>query len=112
MAKTKANEREFQGQAISWIKAQIEHGGLVFENATNDSSLYGVQTVKFPDVLLTLDFECNQAFCGWELKTPTTNVRDKELLSKAVEKAHLLNAKYFVTWNMQTAIRKGKGYGL
>jgi len=104
MAKTRANEREFQGQAIAWIKAQIEHGGLAFKNATNDSSLYGMPTVKFPDVLLTLDFECNQPFCGWELKTPTTDVRDKELLTKAVEKAQTLDAKYFVTWNMQTAI--------
>jgi len=104
MVKTRANEREFQGEVGNWIKAQISHGGLAFAKATTDSSLYGLPTVKFPDVLLTLDFECNQPFCGWELKTPTTNVRDKELLSKAVEKAHLLNAKYFVTWNMQTAI--------
>jgi hypothetical protein len=41
MAKTKANEREFQGQVIAWIKRQIGQGGLPFKNATNDSSLYG-----------------------------------------------------------------------
>ena len=41
MAKTEANEREFQGQVISWIKKRLEEGGLPFENATNDSSLYG-----------------------------------------------------------------------
>ena len=104
MAKTKANEREFQGQVISWIKTQISHGGLPFENATNDSSLYGLSKVKFPDVLITLDFEGKEPFCGWELKTPTTDVRDKELLKNAVEKAQTLGAKHFVTWNMQTAI--------
>ena len=71
MVKTKANEREFQGQVIAWIKKQIDLGGLTFKNATNDSGLYGLPTVKFPDVLLTLDFEGNQPFCGWELKTPT-----------------------------------------
>ena len=104
MAKTKANEREFQGQVIAWIKKQIEQGGLPFGNATNDSSLYGLPTVKFPDVLLALDFERQNPFCGWELKTPKTDVRDKELLKDAVRKAQILKAKYFVTWNMQTAI--------
>ncbi|HIJ51768.1 MAG TPA: N-6 DNA methylase [Planctomycetes bacterium] len=104
MAKTKANEPEFQSQVISWIKEQISHGGLPFENATGDSSLYGLETVRFPDVLLTLDFACQRPFCGWELKTPTTDVRDAKLLKDAVEKAQTLKAKYFVTWNMQTAI--------
>ncbi len=104
MAKTRANEREFQGEVVKWIQAQISHGGLAFAKATTDSSLYGLPTVKFPDVLLTLDFECKEAFCGWELKTPTTNARDKELLKKAAKKAQALDAKYFVTWNMQTAI--------
>jgi len=104
MAKTKANEREFQGQVIGWIKNQIAQGGLPFQNATNDSSLYGLSTVRFPDVLLTLDFECRQPFCGWELKTPKTSPRDAELLKDAVRKAQTIRAKYFVTWNMQTAI--------
>jgi len=104
MAKSKATEPEFQGQVIAWIKEQISHGGLPFENATSDSSLYGLATVRFPDVLLTLDFACQRPFCGWELKTPKTDVRDKGLLKDAVEKAQTLKAKYFVTWNMQTAI--------
>ena len=104
MAKTKATEAEFQSQVIAWIKEQISHGGLPFENATGDSSLYGLETVRFPDVLLTLDFACQRPFCGWELKTPTTDVRDAKLLKDAVEKAQTLPAKYFVTWNMQTAI--------
>lgn len=104
MVKTKANEREFQGQVIAWIKNQISHGGLPFKNATNDSSLYGLPTVKFPDVLLTLDFECREPFCGWELKTPETDARDSKLLKDAVEKAQTIKAKYFVTWNMQNAI--------
>ncbi|MFQ6034591.1 MAG: class I SAM-dependent DNA methyltransferase, partial [Sedimentisphaerales bacterium] len=104
MAKTKATEGEFRGQVIAWIKEQISHGGLPFENATADSSLYGLPTVRFPDVLLTLDFECQRPFCGWELKTPDTDVRDKTLLKKVVEKAQNLPSKYFVTWNMQTAI--------
>jgi type I restriction enzyme M protein len=103
-AKTKANEDEFKGQVIHWIKKQIAQGGLPFENAINDPSLSGLPTVRFPDVLITLDEACEQPFCGWELKTPTTNVRDKKLLKDAVEKAQTLKAKYFVTWNMQTAI--------
>jgi len=104
MAKTKANEREFAGQVISWIKEQLKEGGLPFENAINDSGLYGLPTVKFPDVLLTLDFESLRPFCGWELKTPKTDARDKNLLKDAVQKAQIIGAKFFVTWNMQTAI--------
>lgn len=104
MAKTKANEREFAGKVIHWIQEQLKEGGLPFENATNDSGLYGLSTVKFPDVLLTLDFEGYQPFCGWELKTPKTDARDKKLLKDAVEKAQTIGAKHFVTWNMQTAI--------
>jgi type I restriction-modification system DNA methylase subunit len=104
MAKTKANEREFAGQVIHWIKEQLKEGGLPFENATNDSGLYGLPTVKFPDVLLTLDFEGHRPFCGWELKTPKTDARDKKLLKDAVQKAQIIGAKFFVTWNMQTAI--------
>ena len=104
MAETKANEREFQGQVIGWIEKQISHGGLPFEKATSDSSLSGLPTVRFPDVLLLLDFAGQRPFCGWELKTPKTDVRDKRLLKDAVEKAQNLKAKYFVTWNMQTAI--------
>ena len=104
MAETKANEREFQSQVITWIKKQIEGGGQPFKNATSDSSLYGLETVRFPDVLITLDEACQQPFCGWELKTPATDIQDKELLKDAVEKAQALKAKYFVTWNIQTAI--------
>jgi type I restriction-modification system DNA methylase subunit len=104
MAKTKANEREFAGQVIHWIQEQLKEGGLPFENVTNDSGLYGLPTVKFPDVLLTLDFEGLRPFCGWELKTPKTDARDKELLKDAVQKAQIIGAKLFVTWNMQTAI--------
>jgi hypothetical protein len=104
MAKTKATEREFQGQVISWINERISQGGLPFENSTQDSSLYGLEKVKFPDVLVTLDIECQRPFCGWELKTPVTDIRERKLLKDAVEKAQTLGAKYFVTWNMQTAI--------
>ncbi len=104
MAKTKATEPEFQGQVNGWIKKQIEQGGLPFGNATINSSLYGLPRTLFPDVLVTLDFECLRPFCGWELKTPETDARDKILLKKAVKKAQTLPAKYFVTWNMQTAI--------
>jgi type I restriction-modification system DNA methylase subunit len=104
MVKTGATEREFAGQVISWIKQRLSEGGLPFENATNDSTLYELKGVTFPDVLLTLDIECSQPFCGWELKTPKTDARDNELLKNAVQKAQTLGAKYFVTWNMQTAI--------
>ena len=54
MVKTRANEREFQGEVVKWIQAQIGHGGLAFAKATTDSSLYGLPTVKFPDVLAVL----------------------------------------------------------
>jgi hypothetical protein len=104
MAKAKATEPEFQGQVISWIKERISQGGLPFENATDNSSLPSQDKVRFPDVLVTLDFECTNPFCGWELKTPKNDVRDKGLLKDAVGKAQTLGAKYFVTWNMQTAI--------
>lgn len=104
MAKIKATERDFGGQVISWIKEQLKEGGLPFENATNDSSLYRLSGVKFPDVLLTLDFEGLRPFCGWELKTPATDARDKKLLKDAVQKAQTIGANFFVTWNMQTAI--------
>jgi len=104
MAKTKPNEREFTGQVIAWIKERLAQGGLPFMNATNDSGLYGLERVLFPDVLVTLDIEGLEPFCGWELKTPTTSVRDAALLKKAVEKAQRLEAKYFVTWNMQSAV--------
>jgi len=104
LAKIRANERVFQGQVISWIKTQIGHGGLPFKNATNDASLYSLETTKFPDVLLNLDFEGRNPFCGWELKTPKTGIRDSKLLKDAVKKAQTIKAKYFVTWNMQTAI--------
>jgi hypothetical protein len=104
MVETKANEREFQGKVLHWIMDQISHGGLPFKNATKDSSLYGLPTVKFPDVLLYLDLECKQPNCVWELKTPETDARDSELLKDAVGKAQAIHAKYFITWNMQTAI--------
>jgi len=104
MAKIKANEREFQGKVISWILKQIETRTLPFQNATNDSSLYGLNTVRFPDVLLTLDKECKMPFCGWELKTPLTDIRDKGLLKDVYEKAKAIKAKYCVTWNMTSAI--------
>jgi len=96
-SKIKPGERSFAGQVIAWIKEQISHGGLPFGNAWNDASLYGLPTTKFPDVLLTLDAEGRQHFCGWELKTPSTDARDPQLLEKAVEKARALKAHYFVT---------------
>jgi len=104
MAKTGATEREFAGKVNAWVMEQIEHGSCPFQNVTIDSSLYGTETTLFPDVLITLDAACQQPYCGWELKTPKTDVRDGELLKNAVKKAQKLTAKYFVTWNMKTAI--------
>jgi len=100
----KAGERSFAGQVIAWIKEQISHGGLPFGNALNDPSLYGLSTTRFPDVLLTLDEAARQPFCDWELKTPSTDPRDADLLENAVTKARVLKARYFVTWNMVSAI--------
>lgn len=103
-SRIKPTELSFAGQVISWIMEQISHGGLPFRNALNDASLYGLPTAKFPDVLLTLDDAGEQPFCSWELKTPSTDVRDSKLLANAVEKARVLKVNYFVTWNMSSAI--------
>ncbi|MCG6551883.1 MAG: N-6 DNA methylase [Candidatus Magnetominusculus sp. LBB02] len=105
MSDIKSNEREFQGQVISWLNEFLKDGGYPFEIATSETSVKVAENeTNFPDVGLWVNRQANQGFCGWELKTPATPVDDKELLAAASKKARAMRADYFVTCNMRDAV--------
>ena len=101
----KRNERDWTGQLISWLKAEIERHTTIFQDATNDTSINanGART-KFPDILLFIDKVSGVVFNGWELKFPDTAVDDAAMLGNALEKAKILESDSFVTWNGTEAV--------
>lgn len=105
MPEYKSNEWVFQGEVVSWLNEFLSTASYPFDYATQNTSLKVADSkTKFPDVQLWLNQSAKLGFCGWELKTPTTKVDDQKLLDDAVEKAHVMQASYFVTWNMREAI--------
>jgi hypothetical protein len=103
MADIHTNEREFQGQVVSWLNQFISAGGTPFDQATAETSLTG-DVRGFTDVILWLNRDAKDPFCLMELKTPETYVKDSVLLKDALRKARALPVQYFVTWNMQELI--------
>lgn len=105
MPEYKSNEWVFQGEVVSWLNEFLSTGSYPFDSATQNTSLKVTDSkTKFPDVQLWLNQSAKLGFCGWELKTPTTKVDDQKLLNDAAEKAHVMQATFFVTWNMREAI--------
>ena len=105
MPTVKSNEREFMSQVISWLNEFLGAGTYPFELASSDPSVrVSEKKTKFPDVQIWLNRLAQQGFCGWELKTPSTDINDSELLENASEKARAMHADYFVTWNMRESI--------
>jgi type I restriction-modification system DNA methylase subunit len=92
-------------QVTSWLNGFLKDGSYPFEVASSDPSIkVESKKTKFPDIQIWLNRKAHQGFCGWELKTPTTSVDDKELLNNAAEKARAMHADYFVTWNMRDSV--------
>ncbi|WP_040334544.1 HsdM family class I SAM-dependent methyltransferase [Candidatus Magnetobacterium casense] len=105
MADFKSNEREFTGQVVLWLNESLGEEGYPFEVVSSEASLRDAEdSTLFPDVIVWLNRQSQQGFCGWELKTPSTAVDDRELLENAARKARAIHADYFVTWNMVEAI--------
>ncbi|MDO8578282.1 MAG: N-6 DNA methylase [Dehalococcoidales bacterium] len=105
MPEIQANEREFNSQVIAWLNEFVSTGSYPFENITGETSVKAVgETTKFPDVQVWLSRSAKQGFCGWELKPPSIPADDPTLLGNAADKARAMNADYFVTWNMRSAI--------
>lgn len=105
MAEVKSNENEFKSQVTSWLSSLLSKGTYPFQEVSSDPSVKGKQArTKFPDVQVWLNRRAKLGFCGWELKTPATPVDDVELLENAAEKARVMNANYFVTWNMRESV--------
>ncbi|MBF0517973.1 MAG: SAM-dependent DNA methyltransferase, partial [Nitrospirae bacterium] len=105
MSDVKSNEREFQGQVISWLNEFLKDGEHPFEVASSEPSVKVADNeTRFPDIQLWLNRQANQGFCGWELKTPATSAEDKELLDLFARKARAMHADYFVTCNMTDAV--------
>jgi len=100
----KSNELEFQGFVIGWLNSFLASGSYPFDTATPNTSLKVLDTTKYPDVLLWINYTSKMGYCGWELKTPTTKADDPKLLKDASGKAQTMGAEYFVTWNMRDAI--------
>ncbi|KJU84831.1 N-6 DNA Methylase [Candidatus Magnetobacterium bavaricum] len=101
----KSNEREFTAQVVSWLNESLGEEGHPFEVVSSEASLRDSEDgTLFPDVMVWLNRQAQQGFCGWELKTPSTAVDDRELLENAARKAGAIHADYFVTWNMVEAV--------
>ncbi|MBI5186947.1 MAG: hypothetical protein HZA01_14650, partial [Nitrospinae bacterium] len=93
MSDVKANEREFMGQAVSWLNEAISKGSCPFEVASSEASLkVSSQKTNFPDIQIWLNRPAGSGFCGWELKTPATPADEKTLLEDAARKARAMNA--------------------
>ena len=101
----RANEREFMSQVISWLNEFLQKGDYPFEEASSEPSIkVSSGKTRFPDVQIWRNRKAKQGFCGWELKTPATQVDNPKLLDEAAEKAQAMHADFFVTWNMRDAV--------
>ena len=104
MIDARTTENEFRSQVTAWLHAAITAGGYPFDYAGDDTGLATVHGARFPDVIVWINRAAKSAFCGWELKQPTTAADDAALIANAIEKAVYLCARYFVTWNMRDAV--------
>ncbi len=105
MGEVGSNEREFQGQVVSWLNEIINAGGCSFTSASIEPSLKGkTGKTRFPDIVVWFDRESEAAHSLWELKQPRVPVDDPDLLEAALEKARRVGAHYIVTFNVREAI--------
>ncbi|MCK4404667.1 MAG: SAM-dependent DNA methyltransferase, partial [candidate division Zixibacteria bacterium] len=92
-------------QVISWLNEFLQKGDYPFEEASSEPSIkVSSGKTRFPDVQIWRNRKAKQGFCGWELKTPATQVDNPKLLDEAAEKAQAMHADFFVTWNMRDAV--------
>jgi type I restriction enzyme M protein len=104
MPDLRANEREFASKVYQWMDSAFSRGGHPFESVSGETGIKIGGKTLFLDGAIWLNRAANLAFSNFELKTPETDVRDSELLKNAAEKARVLHADYFVTWNMRDTV--------
>ena len=95
------NEWEFQGQILGWLNEEIaSRGGLNLDLATQEPSQ---KSGKRSDLVVWRNRLAEVAFLTFELKTPSTEISDPQLLHDAISKARRWGASYFAIWNMSGA---------
>lgn len=91
------NEREWQGEVLSWLNAAAK------PPITQVSQETGVSG-RFPDLIFWASRATSTALALCELKGVETPARDAELIKTATEKCRNLHVGILVTWNMAEAI--------
>ncbi|HID27373.1 MAG TPA: SAM-dependent DNA methyltransferase [Methanosarcinales archaeon] len=95
------NERVFQGRVLTWINEIIEKKDLSLGGADQEISIKkGEKEYRFPDLVIYEDKERTKVAAPIEIKPPEYNGYALNLVNKAREKADLLGAPYFATWNV------------
>lgn len=95
----KTTEREVAGWLSEQINEIIEGGGFPFNESTIETGLPG-QSTRFPDIVLWISRQNNDAFAFLELKAPGL----KEDTGRLIEVAERLKVNHAITWNFAEAV--------
>ncbi|MEP0829098.1 MAG: N-6 DNA methylase [bacterium] len=95
----KTTEREVAGWLSEQINKVIEGGGYPFNESTIETGLPG-NSSRFPDIVLWISRQDNNAFAFFELKAPGLT----ENTGRLIEVAERLKVNHAVTWNFAEAV--------
>ena len=98
-------EPEFNQKVVEMMNQIIREKGLRFEEARMGTSLEMLgERPKFPDGVIWKNKRAEIASCLFEIKRPSWDATNLDLINTASKKAYNLGAKYFATWNMRDFI--------
>ncbi|MCK4225255.1 MAG: N-6 DNA methylase, partial [candidate division Zixibacteria bacterium] len=98
-------EPEFNAKVVGLMNQIIREKDLGFEEARMGISLKMADgTTKFPDGVLWRNKATGNASLLFEIKIPSWDPSNAQLVDKAGRKAYELGTKYFATWNMRDLI--------
>ena len=105
MQRYEQDERWIQGKILVWMNEIIKEENLPFDCVEQEYKvIVTLEGRRYPDLIIWKDKKKNQIACIIELKRPTIDVYDDELVSDALLKATALGSKFFATWNVNKLV--------
>src|SRR3989338_912383 len=98
--KARYTERTVNQILVEWINKIIDDLNIPFGKARQETIL---ADQKQPDILIS-DSDNKKVIILIELKVPSWDVYNSELIHEAYRKANRINSQYFATWNINRLV--------
>ena len=98
--KARYTERTVNQILVEWVNKLIEDLNLPLGKARQETIL---ADQKQPDILI-FDTDNKKVIILIELKIPSWDIYNSELIHEAYRKANRLNSRYFATWNINKLV--------